>query len=172
MEEDTDDDHLDYEPSPACNSMEVIIVYLSSADCSLLEEEEVSQLALGSQYAIFKKPTDSKDHLNPLYICGHLDGTPVARMLVDGGTAVNVMPYGTFKKLGKTDAELVKMNMMLMGIRGEEAIGPKGVTSMELTVGSKTIPTTFFIAEVQGNNITILGRDWIHANRCVPSTLH
>jgi hypothetical protein len=39
-------------------------------------------------------------------------------------------------------------------------------------VGSKTISTAFFIAKVQGNYNAILGRDWIHANHCVPSTLH
>ena len=29
-----------------------------------------------------------------------------------------------------------------------------------------------FVAKVQGSYILILGRDWIHANRCVPSSLH
>ena len=43
---------------------------------------------------------------------------------------------------------------------------------MELTVGSKTVATAFFISEVQGNFNIILGRDWIHANHCVPSSLH
>jgi hypothetical protein len=35
-----------------------------------------------------------------LDIRGHLDGTLVACMLVDGGAAVNVMPYCTFKRVG------------------------------------------------------------------------
>jgi hypothetical protein len=144
MEEDTDDDLLDYEPSPAYNGMEVNVLYLSSIDYSLLEEEEVSQLALESQDAVFKRPTVSEDHLKPLYIHGHLDGTPVACMLLDGGTAVNVMRFATFKKLGKTDAKLVRMNMMLMGIGGEGPIGPKGVTSMELTIRSNMIPHCIF----------------------------
>ena len=43
---------------------------------------------------------------------------------------------------------------------------------MELTVGSKMLATVFFVSEVQGNFSLILGRDWIHANQCVPSTLH
>jgi hypothetical protein len=34
------------------------------------------------------------------------------------------------------------------------------------------IVTAFFVAETQGNFSLILGRDWIHANQCVPSTLH
>jgi hypothetical protein len=48
----------------------------------------------------------------------------------------------------------------------------RGVISMELTLGSKLLATTFFIVEVQGNYIVILDLDWIHANCCVPSTLH
>jgi hypothetical protein len=63
------------------------------------------------------------------------------------------------------------MNMIIMSIGGEGPIGPKGIASMELIEGSKTIPTVFFLTEVQGNYNTILGRDWIHANHCVPSTL-
>jgi hypothetical protein len=86
--------------------------------------------------------------------------------------AANVMPYSTFKKFGKTNVELIKMNMTIIGIGGEGPIGPKGVASMELTVGSKTIPTAFFVTEVQGNYNAILGHDWIHANYCVPSTLY
>jgi hypothetical protein len=42
---------------------------------------------------------------------------------------------------------------------------------MELTVGSKSLATAFFIVKVQGNYNVILGRDWIHANLYVPSTL-
>jgi hypothetical protein len=172
MEEDANDDLLDYEPSPVRDGMEINVIYLSSIDYSLLEEEEVSQLTLGLQDVVFKKPAESRDHLKLLYICGHLDSTPVARMLVDGGTAVNVMPYSTFKKLGKTDAELINTNMMITSIEGSGPIRPKGVTSMELTVGSKTTATAFFVVEIQGNYNAILGRNWIHANRCVPSTLH
>jgi hypothetical protein len=48
----------------------------------------------------------------------------------------------------------------------------RGVISMELTIGSKSLATTIFIIEVQGNYNVILGRDWIHGNYCIPSTLH
>jgi hypothetical protein len=49
----------------------------------LLEEEDVSQLALGPQDTVFKKPAELGDHLKPMYIREHLDGTSVARMLID-----------------------------------------------------------------------------------------
>jgi hypothetical protein len=43
---------------------------------------------------------------------------------------------------------------------------------MELTVGSNSLATAFFIVEMQGNYSVILDRDWIHSNHCIPSTLH
>jgi hypothetical protein len=81
------------------------------------------------------------------------------------------MPYSLFKKLGGSDDELIKTNMTISGVGGGEPMGAKGVISTELTVGSKTLATTFFVAETQGNFSLILGRDWIHANQCVPSAL-
>jgi hypothetical protein len=38
--------------------------------------------------------------MKPLYVRGHIDGMPISRMLVDGGAAINLMPYSVFKKLG------------------------------------------------------------------------
>jgi hypothetical protein len=48
----------------------------------------------------------------------------------------------------------------------------RGVVSMELTIGSKSLATALFVVEVQGNYSIIFGRGWIHINRRIPSTLH
>jgi hypothetical protein len=92
-------------------------------------------------------------------------------MLIDGGAAINLMLYSVFKKLGREDNELVKTNLMLNGVGGNP-MKAQGVISMELTTRRKSLVTAFFITEVQGNYSVILGRDWIHVNHCVPSTLH
>jgi hypothetical protein len=62
--------------------------------------------------------------------------------------------------------------MTVSEVGGGEPMGAKAVISMELTIRSKTLATTFFVTETKGNFNLILGRDWIHANKCVPSTLH
>jgi hypothetical protein len=92
-------------------------------------------------------------------------------MLVDDGTAINLMPYFMFKKFGRKDNELMKTNLTLNGVGGN-LMKARGVVSMKLTIGSKSLATTFFVIEVQGNYSIILGRDWIHTNHCIPSTLH
>ena len=95
---------------------------------------------------------------------GHVNGKPVTRMLVDGGAIINLMTYSLYNKFGGQDEDLIKTNMTVSGVGGSEPIGAKGVASMELTIGSKTLATTFFVSEVQGNFNLILGRDWIYAN--------
>ena len=109
---------------------------------------EVAQFDFGPKEAVFTKPEESVNHVKPLYVRGHIYRRPVSRMLVDGGAVVNVMPYSLFRKLGKVDAELVKTNMTLAGVGGENPIEAKGIASMELTVGSKTIAAAFFVTEV------------------------
>jgi hypothetical protein len=73
-------------------------------------------MCLGPKEAVFEKPEESSQHLKPLYIQGHIDGKPISRMLIDGDTVVNLMPYSIFKKLGREDDELVKNNLMLNGV--------------------------------------------------------
>jgi hypothetical protein len=68
-------------------------------------------------------------------------------MLVDGGAAANLMPYSIFKMLGWKDDELVKTNLTLNGMGGNP-MQAQGVISMELTVGSESLDTTFFVVVV------------------------
>jgi hypothetical protein len=69
------------------------------------------------------------------------------------------MPYSLYKKLGKQDNELVKTNLTLRGIGTDSLIKARGVTSVELTIETKTLAAAFFIADVEGNYSLILGRD-------------
>jgi hypothetical protein len=65
--------------------------------------------------------------------------------------------YSLFKKLGGSDKELIKTNMTVSRVGGGEPIGAKGVISMELTIGSKTLTTAFFIVETQGICLVVIG---------------
>ena len=109
--------------------------------------------------------------LKALYVKGFVDGKPMNKMLVDGGASINLMPYTTFHKLGKGLGDLLKTNMMLRNF-GENTSKTRGAINVELTIGSKTLLTTFFIIDGKGSYSLLLDRDWIHANYCVPSTMH
>jgi hypothetical protein len=77
----------------------------------------VAQLTLQSQQAIFDKLSQHQ-HLKALYIKGFIDGKPITKTLVDGGAAVNLMPYSMFRKLGKSPGDLLETDMMLNDFGG------------------------------------------------------
>jgi hypothetical protein len=62
--------------------------------------------------------------------------------------------------------------MTITGVGGGILIPARGIANMELIVGSKTLATAFFVADVQGSYNLIFGCDCIHTNCCVPSSLH
>ena len=49
---------------------------------------------------------------------GFVDGKPMTKMLVNGGVAINLMPYTMFRKLGKGLEYLLKTDMMLKDFSG------------------------------------------------------
>jgi hypothetical protein len=136
-----------------------------------LPEPEMAELTLGLERAIFDKLETLGQHMKLLYVRGHLDGVTMNQMLVVGGACVNIMPGSEFKKLGHKDEELLRKNMRLRDF-SVKASDTRGIISKELMVGSKTVPTVFFMVNVTGRYNIPLGRDWIHANGCIPSTLH
>ena len=79
--------------------------------------ETMAQLALQSQQATFDKLSQHR-HLKALYMKGFVDGNPMTKMLVDGGAAVNLMTYTTFRKLGKVLEDLLETDMMLKDFGG------------------------------------------------------
>ncbi|XP_037489050.1 uncharacterized protein LOC119367715 [Triticum dicoccoides] len=166
-----DGNSKDKQDMPADMDIDMVFELPAEFRAPKAEEAEVAELVLGPKSVTFEKPKKHGQHLKPLFIKGHIDGKPIGRMLVDGGAGVNIMPFSGFSKLGRKEEELMKTNMGLSGFSGylSEA---KGVISMELTVGSKTLPTAFFVVDVKGRYNILLGRDWIHANCCIPSTLH
>ena len=93
------------------------------------------------------------------------------KMLVDGGVAMNIMPYVVLRKLGKSSDDLTKTDMMLKDFEGVVSPALEALC-VDLTIGSKTLPTTFFVINGKGSYSLLLGRDWIHANCCIPSTMH
>jgi len=63
---------------------------------------------------MFEQPNDSmKNLLKPLFIQTKVDDIGINKVLVDGGTAVNLMPQSILKKIGKTDTNLKPHNVIL-----------------------------------------------------------
>jgi hypothetical protein len=133
--------------------------------------KDITELALGVEHAVFEKPENPGAHMKLLFIQRHLDGSPIGQMLVDGGASINILPLSLFKKLNHVEGDVKRTNLSLSGFAGDPTEA-KGIIYKHVMVGSKTVPMAFFMVDMKGRYNVLLRQDWIHANECVPSTLH
>jgi hypothetical protein len=97
-----EEDMVDYEASPKNTVIEINVITFS-IDYDIISDDELvmAQFNFGPKYVVFTKPKASVNHLKPLFVRGHIDGTPISRMMIDGGVAINLMPYSLYGELGK-----------------------------------------------------------------------
>ncbi|OMO82013.1 Retrotransposon gag protein [Corchorus capsularis] len=150
-------------PLPVGNIEEVIQVLNKDDDEDSGGKVDQPKDIVSDQRAIF--------HIKPLYIKAHLDGVPVNRVLVNNGAAVNILSYSTLRRLGKGADNLIKSDVTVSDFSGT-GNQIRGILQTDLTVGSKTSISTFCVVDSPSTYNVLLGRDWIHSNWCVPSSLH
>ena len=92
-----------------------------------------------------------------------MNGNPINSVLVDGGAVFNVMPYSTVEKFGKSHKDLKKTNMVMPSFIRESTLA-LGFLIIDLTVGSRTTNTLFFVVDGIPRYTILLGREWIRAN--------
>ncbi|KAM1857868.1 hypothetical protein ACFX14_007928 [Malus domestica] len=99
----------------------------------------------------------SKPHNRHLFVSGYVREHKVNRMLVDGGSAINIMPKSTMNKID---------------IKADELSLSRLLIQVEMTIGELKSSTIFHVIDARTSYGLLLGRPWIHANGVVPSTLH
>ncbi|KAG5523743.1 hypothetical protein RHGRI_030657 [Rhododendron griersonianum] len=133
---------------------------------------EIETYRKGNKVVILRSPNDASiRHLKPLYIKIHMNGQPVSKVLVNNGAVVNILPSRMMKLLNKTNDDLIPTEVTVGNFAGG-CSPPKGVISLQLQVGTRKMNATFFVVDSSSNYNALLGRDWIHINGCVPSSLH
>jgi hypothetical protein len=118
--------------------------------------EDVVELVLCVERAMFEKPKNPSAHMKPLFIRGHLDGMSIRHMLIDGGASINILLLSLFKKLGQVESDIKRTNLSLSCFVSD-LTQAKGIICKELMVGSKTVPMTFFVVDVKGRYNVLLG---------------
>jgi len=83
--------------------MEFLVPFSDDEEISL--PDQIAQLALDPMTAIFEKPSnDERHHLKALFVKGRVDGQLISKILIDGGAAINTMPYVMYRNLKNAGA--------------------------------------------------------------------
>jgi len=95
----------------------------------------------------------------------------VAKVLVDNGSSLNVMPKSTLSKLAFNASHLRPSFMIVWAFDGT-CRNVIGEIDLLIKIGPHACQVTFQVMDINPTYSCLLGRPWIHSVRVVPSTLH
>ena len=113
----------------------------------------------------------SKPHNRPLYVSSSARDQKIDRILIYGGSAVNILQKMKMRRLGLTMEELSHSRLVIQDFNqgGQRVID---MIHLELIIGELTSNVLFHVIDAKTTYNMLLGCPWIHGNRIMPSTLH
>ncbi|RDX93091.1 hypothetical protein CR513_24684, partial [Mucuna pruriens] len=116
-------------------------------------------------------PNEGKNHSQPLQITIKCGNYMIARVLIDNGSPLNVMPKTTLDKLYSPGAILRNSLFVVKAFDGSKW-EVMGKITLPICIGPTTFDITFHVMDIQPTYSCLLGRPWIHAAGAFPSSLH
>ncbi|CAL2272386.1 unnamed protein product [Prunus armeniaca] len=119
----------------------------------------------------FTRPTRSMTrHLRPLFISARINGVPFKKVLIDGGAAVNILPFKRLEKFGKSKSDLIPTELTVSNFTGT-ITATHGILIAEFEVGLKNLLVSYLVVDSTSSYHALMDRDWIHQSMSIPSSL-
>ncbi|XP_022764236.1 uncharacterized protein LOC111309440 [Durio zibethinus] len=114
---------------------------------------------------------EGKRNAKALHITVKCQSHIIAKVLIDNGSAINVMPMSTLARLPIDYSHMRDSQMIVRAFDGtrKEVLGD---IEMPLQIGPCTFNIKFQVMDISPSYSCLLGRPWIHMAGAVPSTLH
>ena len=106
-----------------------------------------------------------------LVVTLRIGGYDVKRIIVDQGSAAEIMYPDLFKGLGLKPDDLVTYSSPLVSFEGKMVV-PKGQIRLPVQIGSDVVEVDFIMVDVFSPYTAIMDRPWLHSLGAVSSTLH
>ena len=110
-------------------------------------------------------------HDDALVVTLRIGGYDVKRVMVDQGSAAEIMYPDLFKGLGLKPEDLTTYNSPLVSFEGKMVV-PKGQIRLPVQIGSDVVEVDFIVVDVFSPYTAIMDRPWLHSLGAVSSTLH
>ena len=118
-----------------------------------------------------KKQGTIQPHDDALVVTLRIGGYDVKRVMVDQGSAAEIMYPDLYKALGLKPEDLTVYSSPLVSFEGKMVV-PKGQIRLPVQVGTDVVEMDFIVIDAFSPYIVIMGRPWLHSLRAVSSTLH
>ena len=98
-------------------------------------------------------------------------GYDVKRVMVDGGSAAEIMYLDLFKGLKLKPEDLMPYNSPLMSFDGK-LVTPKDMIRLPIQTGPEIVEVNFIVVDTYSPYTAIVGRPWLHTLGAVAFSLH
>ncbi|PON67707.1 hypothetical protein PanWU01x14_101310 [Parasponia andersonii] len=115
--------------------------------------------------------TVRRPHDDPLVIRLQIGSALVGRVLVDGGSSVDILFLTTFVSMG-LDRSALRPTCQPLFAFDSTRVCPLGIITLDVRAAERCINVDFVVVDCQSSFNVIMGRGWIHAMHGVASTLH
>ena len=113
----------------------------------------------------------TQPHENALLIILRIGDYDVKRVMIDGGSAAEVMYLDLYKGLNLKLEDLMPYSSLLMSFDRKLVI-PKGMIRLPIQTGLKIVEVNFIMVDIYSPYTAIIGRPWLHTLGAVASSLH
>jgi hypothetical protein len=138
-------------------------------------EKPIRTTTLTNQKSISFEETDRGDvqdpHHDGLVITLCIANCFVRRILIDGGSSVNIIQLEALKKMGIPESDIISRSSVLVGFSGETK-NTVGDIKLPIYIEGVNSLQKFCVIDTLSCCNVILGRPWIHDMKAVPSTYH
>ena len=110
-------------------------------------------------------------HDDALVITLRIWGYDVKRVMVDQGSAAEIMYPDHYKRLSLRAEDLTPYSSPLVSFEGKVII-PKGQIRLPVQTGSEMVEVDFIVVDAYSSYTEIATRPWLHTLGAVSSTLH
>jgi len=115
-------------------------------------------------------PIKGRGHKRTLHMSVKCLDHIVAKVLIDNGSSLNVMPKATLDKLPFNTLHLRPSSMVVRAFDGSRQ-DVRGEIDLPIQIGPHICQITFQVMDINLAYNCLLGRPWIHSVGVVPSTL-
>ncbi|XP_070010420.1 uncharacterized protein [Nicotiana sylvestris] len=115
-------------------------------------------------------PPEGLSHNKALHNTVQCEDYFITRVLIDGGSSLNICPLVTLKTLGKGLHEIMDGVINVKAFNGSQR-STIGEISLCLQMGPTWFDVDFQVIDVPTSYNLLLGWPWIHAARAIASTL-
>ncbi|XP_012453460.2 uncharacterized protein LOC105775497 [Gossypium raimondii] len=106
-----------------------------------------------------------------LHITTYCKGCILPGVLIDNGSALNVLPLSTLNRLPVDSSHMKSCQNIVRAFDGTER-RVMGRIEIPLLIGPNTYEVDFLVMDIKTSYNCLLGRPWIHSAEALPSSLH